>query len=263
MAPLAARRPTTCLRPSDVTPRPRPRLAWFLGHHVAVCFQLDLQFPVPLLQRDQWQSRPPRWTKNVNSGAAIAANTRTGGEQRLSIQRVGASAWAGSVVVDTTNGTQISVISYTAFAPATASPVQRRLPTPLTAARKAPPTIYQRNTDNVCRAPTILTMIGSSTDPVRIRTRPTTLLTDVDIYFYNLDGSTAYQELNPVHPGWKSLNPQHPCQYGSINLGGNWTGASTSIRTLTWWAVSVPLVGGSDMSAYKRLQHQPLVVLPV
>ncbi len=188
-------------------------------------------------------------TKNINSGAAIAANTRTGGDFAASAYNVLGNAWAGSVVVDTTNGTQVSVISYS-IRPG------NNIAGSTTAANAADggkesflPAIYQRNTDNVS-CPNDPNNDWIQYSLIRIQNPTGNNATDVDIYFYNLDGSTAYQELNLSIPAGKSLNRNTRVNCNTIPLGGNWTGSVYIKSNVDLVAVSETLVGGSDMSAY-------------
>lgn len=188
-------------------------------------------------------------TKNINSGAAIAANTRTGGDFAASAYNVLGNAWAGSVVVDTTNGTQVSVISYS-IRPG------NNIAGSTTAAIASDggketflPAIYQRNTDNVS-CPNDPNNDWIQYSLIRIQNPTGSNATDVDIYYYNLDGSTAYQELNQSIQAGKSMNRNTRVNCSSIPLNGNWTGSVFVRSNVDLVAVSETLVGGSDMSAY-------------
>ena len=188
-------------------------------------------------------------TKSVNAGAAIAANTRTGGDFSASSYNVLGNAWVGSVVVDTTNGTQTSVISYSirpgnniAGSTSAANTADGGKETFL-------PAIYQRNTDNVS-CPNDPNNDWQQYSLIRIQNPTGSNATDVDIYFYNLDGSTAYQQLNQQIQGGKSMNLNTRVNCSTINLGGNWTGSVYIKSNVDLVAVDETLVGGSDMSAY-------------
>ena len=90
-------------------------------------------------------------TKNINSGAAIAANTRTGGDFNASAYNVLGNAWAGSVVADTTNGPQLSVVSYSIRPGNNIAGATSAANTNDGVKETFLPAIYKRNTVNLSR----------------------------------------------------------------------------------------------------------------
>jgi hypothetical protein len=188
-------------------------------------------------------------TKTIAAGAAIGANTRTGGDFPANTFDTNlGDAWAGSVVVDTTNGTDVSVIAYS-IRPGT------NLAGATSAANAAVggketflPAIYQRNTQNVScpnndNAWTQFSLI-------RIQNPTNSNATDVDLSYFNRDGSIAFQEMNQQIPANKSINRNTRVNCSTIPLGGNWSGSLYIRSNVDLVAVSETLVGSSDMSAY-------------
>ena len=133
------------------------------------------------------------------------------------------SPWAGSAVVRSTNNTKLGVVSYSI----------------------RPEKIYAGGsngaTTSVAGTETFLPsaqQIGPCPDPsfafqafsiIRIQNPGTVKANDVDVYYYNRDGSLAYQRLNQqIDPG-KSIS-QHTrvdCSSITVNPGGsrNWQGS--------------------------------------
>ena len=146
-------------------------------------------------------------TGTMNAGAAITTNTRSGGEfdpNQIAIAL--GNAWAGSVVVRSTNSTNLAVIAYSirpannqAGGTSAATTVDGGIETFL-------PAVYQKNTQNVSCPSSDAAWTTFSI--VRIQNPGTLNATNVDIYYFNLDGSQALQELDRQILAGKSL-PSH------------------------------------------------------
>lgn len=188
-------------------------------------------------------------TKNVNSGAAVGANTRTGGDWAASSYNVLGNAWAGSVVVDTTNGTQVSVTAYSIRPGNNVAGATSAANTNDGGKETFLPAVYQRNTDNVS-CPNDPNNDWTQYSLMRFQNPTGSNATNVDIYYFNQDGSSAYQELNQSIQAGKSINRNTRVNCSTIPLGGNWTGSVYVHSDVDLVAVSETLVGGSDMSAY-------------
>lgn len=189
-------------------------------------------------------------TKNVAPGAAIGANTRSGGDfDPNTFDSSLGDAWAGSVIVDTTNGTQLSVISYS-IRPANNVAGSTSAANANDGGKETfLPAVYQRNTDNVS-CPNDPNNDWTQYSLIRIQNPTSSNASDVDIYYFNQDGSSAFQELNQSIQAGKSTNRNTRVNCSTIPLGGNWTGSMYIHSNVDLVAVTETLVGGSDMSAY-------------
>lgn len=187
-------------------------------------------------------------TKTVAAGAAIGANTRTGGD--FDPNTIGAAlgnAWAGSVRVRSTNSTNLAVIAYSlrpannvAGATSAATTQDGGIETFL-------PAVYQKNTQNVsCPSSDTWTTFSL----LRIQNPGTTNANDVDIYYFNTDGSQAFQDLNRQIQAGKSFNRNLRVNCNEIPLGGNWTGSVYVRGDQPLVAVVENLWGGAEMAAY-------------
>lgn len=188
-------------------------------------------------------------TRSINAGAAIGANTRSGGDfdPNLYANALG-DAWAGSVVVRSTNGTNLSVIAYSirpgtnvAGGTSAASSQDGGLETFL-------PAVYQKNTQNVSCPSSDSAWTTFSL--IRIQNPGTVNANNVDIYYFNLDGSQAYQELDRTIQAGKSLNRNTRVNCNEIPLGGNWTGSIYIHSDQPLVAVTENLWGNAEMAAY-------------
>ena len=187
-------------------------------------------------------------TKSINAGAAIGANTRTGGNFAANLYEVLGNAWAGSVVVRSTNGTNLAVIAYSirpgtnvAGGTSSATALDGGMETFL-------PAVYQKNTQNVSCPSNDSAWTTFSL--IRIQNPGASNANDVDIYYFNLDGSQAFQELNQQIQAGKSLNRNTRVNCSTIPLGGNWTGSIYIHSDQPLVAVTENLWGSAEMAAY-------------
>jgi hypothetical protein len=198
--------------------------------------------------------------RTVAAGAAISANTRAGDEfdknlfnqLRDTANPAGQYLWAGSVVVSTLNSTDVAVVTYNqrpderiATGSGGAGAVNAGLSTYL-------PTAYKRG---VCDGGTNWTTFSI----IRIQNPGTTNATDVDIYYYNRNGTLAAQELNRNIPAGQALTRHTRVDCSSLSaLGDNWEGSMyiTSNQPLVavseWYqnAFSNPSFGPSYAAGY-------------
>ena len=188
-------------------------------------------------------------TKSVNAGAAIGANTKGGGDfdPNLYATALG-NAWTGSVVVRSTNGTNLAVVAYSirsgnnqAGGTSGATVQDGGIETFL-------PAVYQKNTQNVSCPSSDSAWTAFSL--VRIQNPGTTNATNVDIYYFNLDGSQAFQELDRSVNAGKSLNRNMRVNCNEIPLGGNWTGSIYIRSDQPLVAVIENVWGSAEMAAY-------------
>jgi hypothetical protein len=160
-------------------------------------------------------------SKSIVAGAALGANTRGGGDFNPSQFDVLGNEFAGSAVVSTTNNTKIAVVVQTirpftnvAYAWSGAGAAEGGTETFL-------PALYQKNTAGTsCAADAQWTQFSL----LRIQNPTTNNANDVDIYYFNPDGSLKLQQLNNSIQAGKSLNKNTRVMCSEITLGGNWTG---------------------------------------
>jgi hypothetical protein len=165
--------------------------------------------------------------KTVAAGAAISANTRAGDEfdknlfnqLRDTSNPAGQYLWAGSVIVSTLNSTEVAVVAYNqrpderiATGSGGAGAVDAGLSTYLPAA-------YKRG---VCDGGTNWTTFSI----VRIQNPTTSNASDVDIYYYNRNGTLATSELNRSIAAGTALTRHTRVDCNALSaLGSNWEGS--------------------------------------
>ena len=156
-------------------------------------------------------------------GAAIGCNTRSGGQcDANAIAAALGNEWAGSAVVRSTNGTNLSVISQTTRPSSRLAIATSSATTSDGGAETFLPAVYQKNTQAVsCPTSDVWTTFSL----IRIQNPGTTNANDVDIYYFNMDGSQAFQDLNRQIQAGKSFNRNTKNNCNEIPLGGNWTGS--------------------------------------
>lgn len=160
--------------------------------------------------------------RTINAGAALGANTNTGGDWPASDFNPLGTAWAGSVIVRTTNSTDIGVVAYS-IRPVSLVGGSTSGSNANDAGRETfLPTAYQINTagqscaaDNQWRTYSL----------IRIQNPTGTNASDVDIYYFNRDGSQRAAELNNQVQAGKSYNRNTRVHCAQIGLGGSWSGS--------------------------------------
>lgn len=166
-------------------------------------------------------------TKTVAPGAAVAASTRAGNDYdqnlfsvlRNSSDPAGQAFWAGSVIASTTNNTPIAVVAYNqrpidniATGSAGAGAANAGLSTYIPAA-------YKRG---VCDGG----FNWQRFSIIRIQNPTTNNATDVDIYYYNRNGTLAASELNRTINAGQALTRHTRVDCSSLaGLGNNWEGS--------------------------------------
>lgn len=210
-------------------------------------------------------------TRTVNPGAAVAASTRAGNDYdknlftalRRDTDPPNQSSWAGSVIVSTANGTNVAVVAYNqrptdriavGFSGAGAS--NAGLSTYL-------PSIYKRGTCDSAANPGFNWQRFSI---IRIQNPTNNNATDVDIYYYNRNGTLATSELNRTINAGQALTRHTRVDCGSLGaLGNNWEGSMyiTSNQPLVavseWYqnAFSNPAFGPSYSAGYNAYSVTP------
>jgi len=199
-------------------------------------------------------------TKTVNPGAAVAASTRAGNDYpstlfnqlRRDTDPTNQSSWAGSVVVSTSNNTPVAVVAYT-MRPTDAIAVGFSGASAATAGLQTfLPTVYKRG---VCDGG----FNWQRFSIIRIQNPTANNATDVDIYYYNRNGTLAHQELNRSVPADQALTRHTRVDCSALSaLGDNWEGSMyiTSNQPLVavseWYqnAFSNPSLGPSYSAGY-------------
>ena len=194
---------------------------------------------------DQGQVALTLTKTGVAPGASVAANTRAGGDfPPASYDVLGNGNWAGSVIVDTTNGQNLAVISESTR-PSTNLSGATSAATVADGGRESfLPAVYQKNAANQsCAANDSQWQVWSL---LRIQNPGTTNATNVSISYFNLDGSLAHQETGISIPAGQPVfrNTKNNCT--TIPLGGSWTG-SVYVQS------SQPLVGHKGHTCKARM----------
>ena len=165
--------------------------------------------------------------KTLAPGQAVAASTRAGNDYpkalftalRRDTDPSNVSSWAGSIIVSTLNGTDVAVVNYNqrpdsriAVGFGGAGAANAGLKTFL-------PAVYKKG---VCD--------GGFNWPkfsiIRIQNPTTNNATNVDIYYYNLDGSLAVQELDRAIAAGTALTRHTRVDCTALaGLGNDWTGS--------------------------------------
>ncbi|MEA3335221.1 MAG: hypothetical protein U9R25_04880 [Chloroflexota bacterium] len=189
-------------------------------------------------------------SKTINAGAALGSNTKGGGDfdPNLYATHLG-DTWAGSVIVSTTNNKKVSVISYsirpgTLIAGATSAANAGDA-----GAETFLPAVYQKNTDGVS-CPDDPNNDWQQFSLIRIQNPTNTNATDVDISYFNRNGTLALQELNNTINAEKSYNRNTRNHCAQIDLGGTWEGSVYISSNVDLVAVSETLWGGTKMNSY-------------
>lgn len=160
-------------------------------------------------------------TQSIVAGGAKAASTRNGNDWDYSWFNTNLSggAWAGSAVVRSTNNTKIAVVVFNIrpnrnYAGGTSGASSLEAGTEIFL-----PAAYQ---------------IGTTCPPgdgwsafsiFGVQNPGTTAANDVDIYFYDRNGSQRFVLQNQSIPGGKAKRVHTRLDCGTLNLGLNWSGS--------------------------------------
>ena len=167
--------------------------------------------------------------KVIQPGAAIAASTRAGNDydQNLFTQlRDNGNpsfpfAWAGSAIVETTNSTQVAVIAWSVRPRENISPAISGASAANAGTQSYLPLVYKVGT---CNPPNGLEWRRFTI--FRIQNPTNNNATDVDIYYYNRNGTLAHQELNRSIAAGTALTRHTRADCSDLApLGNNWEGS--------------------------------------
>jgi hypothetical protein len=187
--------------------------------------------------------------RTIVAGAALGANTRNGGDWDFEDFEVLGDLWVGSVVVDTTNQTDISVIVYTIrpgtlIAGSSSGAIAANGGTETFLAG-----IYQKNTENIS-CPVNPNQAWTQYSLIRIQNPSGANANDVDVYFYDRDGNTDEVVENLTIEAGKSTNLNTRVNCADIDLGGNWEGSVYITADQPVVAIAQTLWGGTKMNEY-------------
>ena len=167
--------------------------------------------------------------KVIQSGAAVAASTRAGNDYDKNLfnqLRDNANptfpfAWAGSVIVETTNSTQVAVVVFNVRPRENISPGAAGASISNAGVLTYLPTAYKIGT---CNPPNGLEWRRFTI--FRIQNPTTNNANDVDIYYYNRNGTLAAQEVNRSIPAGTALTRHTRANCSDLAaLGNNWEGS--------------------------------------
>lgn len=171
----------------------------------------------------------PLPNKIIQPGAAVAASTRTGNDYDMSLfnqLRDNGNpqfpfTWAGSVIVDTTNNTQVAVVVFTVRPRENISPGLAGASTADAGTQTNLPLVYKVGT---CNPPNGLDWKTFSI--FRIQNPTANNATNVDIYYYNRNGTLAFQELDRTINAGTALTRHTRVDCSDLAaLGDNWEGS--------------------------------------
>jgi hypothetical protein len=167
--------------------------------------------------------------KLIQPGAAVAASTRAGNDYDKNLfnalqDNANPSfpfAWAGSVVVETTNSTQVAVVVFNTRPRENISPGTAGASISNAGTQTLLPLAYKIG---VCDPPNGLDWQRFTI--FRIQNPTANNATDVDIYYYNRNGTLAAQELNRSIPAGTALTRHTRANCSDLAaLGNNWEGS--------------------------------------
>jgi hypothetical protein len=167
--------------------------------------------------------------KVIQPGAAVAASTRAGNDYDKNLfnaLRDNANpsfpfAWAGSAMVETTNSTQVAVVVFNVRPRENISPGTAGASISNAGTQTLLPVVYKIG---VCDLPNGLDWRRFTI--FRIQNPTANNATDVDIYYYNRNGTLAAQELNRSIPAGTALTRHMRANCNDLAaLGDNWEGS--------------------------------------
>lgn len=189
--------------------------------------------------------------QTITPNAAKGFNTKTGGNVAASVYNVLGGAWAGAVTVESNQPLAVAQIAirpdnnvagaYTGVHSGQAS------------TNTYLPAVYQKNT--------AYTSCPSSEEQwdqysiLRIQNPTTSNATDVDIYYYDQNGSLTFQELNLTIVAGRSLSRNTRNHCAAIPLGGNWTGSVRIQSNQPLVAVAETLKSGQWLASYNSINR--------
>lgn len=187
--------------------------------------------------------------RTLQPGAALGSNTRNGGDFGADTYLPLGGAWAGSVIVSTTNNTDIAVIAYsirpgtniagsTSGANATEAGTETFLPV-----------IYQLNRDGVS-CPSDFNTDWNTFSQIRIQNPSGSNANNVQMNFFNTDGSLKLAVDAGDIPAAKSVswNTRNHC--ATLDLGGTWSGNLYITSDVPVVAVAETIWGNIKMDSY-------------
>ena len=189
--------------------------------------------------------------QTITPNAAKGFNTKTGGNVEASVYNVLGGAWAGAVMVESNQPVAVAQI---AIRPDNnVAGAYTGVHSGLASTNTYLPAVYQKNT--------AYTSCPSSEDQwdqysiLRIQNPTASNATDVDIYYYDQNGSLTFQELNLTIAAGKSLSRNTRNHCATIPLGGNWTGSVRIQSNQPLVAVAETLKSGQWLASYNGINR--------
>lgn len=165
--------------------------------------------------------------KTINSGAAVGANTRAGGDfaasdfnvLRNSSDPAGQAFWAGSAIVSTTNGTDIAVVNYSLRPDINIAAGNAGAGANDAGLRTFIPSAYKIGTCDGGFNWRKLSII-------RLQNPTSSNASNVSIAYYDRNGTLKYQETGLSIPAGASLSRNTRVNCSALSaLGDNWEGS--------------------------------------
>lgn len=163
----------------------------------------------------------------VPAGASVGANTRAGGDWPASqYQTALGDAWVGSAIARSTNGTNVAVVAFSVRQGQKLAGGYSGANTGNAGQQNFLPVVNQKHVSGTGSCP------ASNPDAnwrqyslIRIQNPTSNNATNVDIYYFNPDGTLRFQELDKTVQARKSYNRNTRVDCATIVLGNNWTGS--------------------------------------
>ena len=189
--------------------------------------------------------------QTITPNAAKGFNTKTGGNVEAIVYNVLGGAWAGSVMVESSQ--PLAVAQITLRPDNNVAGAYTGVHSGLASTNTYLPGVYQKNT--------AYTSCPSSENQwdqysiLRIQNPTTSNANDVDIYYYDQNGSLTFQELNLTIAAGKSLSRNTRNHCATISLGGNWSGSVRIQSNQPLVAVAETLKSGQWLASYNSINR--------
>ncbi len=189
--------------------------------------------------------------QTITPNAAKGFNTKTGGNVEASVYSVLGGAWAGAVIVESNQ--PLAVAQITLRPDNNVAGAYTGVHSGLASTNTYLPGVYQKNT--------AYTSCPSSENQwdqysiLRIQNPTTSNATDVDIYYYDQNGTLTFQESNLTIVAGRSLSRNTRNHCATISLGGNWTGSVRIQSNQPLVAVAETLKSGQWLASYNSINR--------
>jgi hypothetical protein len=189
--------------------------------------------------------------QTITPNAAKGFNTKTGGNVAAIVYNVLGGAWAGAVMVESSQ--PLAVTQITIRPDNNVAGAYTGVHSGLASTNTYLPAVYQKNTAYTSCPPSEEQWDQYSI--LRIQNPTTSNATDVDIYYYDQDGTLTFQESNLTIVAGRSLSRNTRNHCATIPLGGNWSGSVRIQSNQPLVAVAETLKSGQWLASYNSINR--------